>query len=110
MSQIKEHIIFKAITLTLVFVLIVPSFVKLAHAFENHKHEVCEVPQKLHFHDFELDCEFYKFKLNTQFYFTDALSVSEYQEQPVQHIFSQYHFLSDYQKLPFSLRGPPCLV
>ncbi len=110
MNQFKEHIIFKIIALTLVLTILVPSAVKMAHAFENHKHEVCEVPQKLHFHEFELDCEFYKFKLNQQFSFTNSVTVFYDSFEISDKIISQYHFISDYQKLSFALRGPPSLV
>lgn len=110
MNQLKEHIVYRIVTLFLVFTLIVPSFVKLAHAFEDHKHEVCETPQKLHFHDFEIDCEFYKFKLNPQVTYSFDFTISLNNENLTDEITSQYYFVSDFQKLPFALRGPPCLV
>lgn len=107
MSKYKDSTIFKSIIITLVITLIVPSFVKLAHAFENHKHNTCVKTQKTHFHEFNLDCEFYKFKTSPQiavsFDFVEDLET----ETLISPILSQYQFISDYQKLSFSLRGPP---
>ena len=107
MSKYKHSMLFKGLIITLVMALIVPSFVKFAHAFENHKHEICTKPQKTHFHEFDLDCEFYKFKISPQiaitFNYNQNLDILEVTKT----IISQYQFVSDYQRLSFSLRGPP---
>ena len=90
--------------------LLLPSFVKLTHVFENHKHLVCKKSQKSHFHGFDIDCEFYKFKLNPQTtLIADNFIIANLQDN-FKSITSQYHFISDYQRLSFSLRGPPCLI
>lgn len=110
MDFFRTHIISKISIVVLTIALLTPSLVKFSHIFENHVHKVCENPQKSHFHEFDLDCEFYKFKLNTQFGF----SANEFQFLNIienhQPIISQYQFLSDYQRLHFSLRGPPQLI
>lgn len=107
MSRYKESIIFRSLIITLVITLLVPSFVKLAHAFEDHKHEICITPQKEHFHEFDIDCEFYKFKTSPQI----AISFDYFENLDIKtttaKIISQYQFISDYQRLSFSLRGPP---
>ncbi|MFK2820223.1 hypothetical protein U0L90_08850 [Flavobacteriaceae sp. LMIT009] len=110
MKQFKEHIVYKIVTLFLVFTLIVPSFVKLAHAFEDHEHEVCETPQKLHFHDFEIDCEFYKFKLNKQFLSTYVLEESIATSINSELLDSEYYHYNYNLPLYKYLRGPPTLV
>ena len=69
MQKLKAHIGYKISLIVLIIALLVPSFVKLAHAFEKHKHEVCTTPQKSHYHELDLDCEFYKFKLSHTFNF-----------------------------------------
>ena len=66
MFNYKESLLFKSLIITLVIVLLVPSFVKLAHTFEDHKHDICVKPQKTHFHEYKLDCEFYKFQTSPQ--------------------------------------------
>ncbi len=80
---------------------------KFAHVFENHKHEVCIDSSTTHFHTLDLECEFYKFKVNSEFTF-NSLHFEEiipFQLKPL--IASKYLFLSSYRKLHFSLRGPP---
>lgn len=90
--------------------LLTPSFVKLNHVFENHKHEVCLDYTKTHMHEFDVDCEFYKFKLNKQFYvgFQNFELIPD--DDNFQLIISQYQSVSKYQRLQFALRGPPSLV
>lgn len=110
MTKIKEHIIFKGAVIILVITLLVPSFVKLAHMFEDHEHKVCVDPQKEHFHEYNLECEFFKFKINPQIT-EESLSYNFIEIiKPSSVIISQYQYVSDFQRLPFSLRGPPSLV
>ena len=110
MLQIKEHIASKVLVTILAVILVMPLFVKSYHLFEDHKHEVCKTPFTNHFHEYEIDCEFYDFTLNTNF--IQSLTSIEIPEVNELHIpiLSQYHFISDYQKLHFSLRGPPLSV
>ncbi len=110
MLQIKEHIASKVLVVLLTVVLVTPLIVKLNHIFEDHKHEVCKTPYTNHFHELEIDCEFYDFKLNTEFnYSITSINIPDYKEV-TQSIVSQYFFINDYQQLQFSLRGPPLSV
>jgi len=109
MNKYKKSIIFKSLIFTLVITLLVPSFVKLAHAFENHKHEICIKAQKEHLHKFDVDCEFYKFKTSPQIAITFDYNETLDVKKIVTPIISQYQFISDYQRLSFSLRGPPAV-
>lgn len=88
-------------------VLLVPSVVKFAHIFENHKHEVCVDNSTTHLHSVDLDCEFYKFKTSNQlchvFNNIDVFHTINNHDTPS----SQYQFISQFQRLQFSLRGPP---
>ena len=87
-----------------------PSFVKLAHAFENHKHEVCETPQKSHYHELDLDCEFYKFKLSNAFNFQPedfSFSIIN-QISQVDNLYKSFY--NNLQAKHTSLRGPPQLI
>ena len=96
----------------LVLTVLLPSAIKLTHAFNHHEHEVCDTDNahQTHFHEADLDCDFYKFKLTSQYY---------YQSKPIEFTSidsnfkisdSQYEFISDYQKLQTALRGPPQLI
>lgn len=110
MQKLKAHIGFKISLILLITALLVPSFVKLAHAFENHKHEVCETPQKSHYHELDLDCEFYKFKLSNSF----NLEINEYaiasinQSTLVTNFYKSSH--SNLTNEQTFLRGPPQLI
>lgn len=110
MLQIKKHVASKVLVVLLTVVLITPLFVKLTHLFENHNHEVCKTPNTDHFHELEIDCAFYDFNLNTNF----CQSLPTFKKLKVNkidnNIISQYHYISDYQRLHFSLRGPPLSV
>ena len=110
MNHIKEHIIFKIFTLFIIAALLVPSAVKFTHVFAHHKHEVCEGGNLTHIHKVDLDCEFQKFQLNNNFTFDNSYSELFSLQKKSLEIVSQYRFLSKYQRLHFSLRGPPSLI
>jgi hypothetical protein len=110
MTKLKAHIGFKISLIILIIALLVPSLVKLAHAFETHKHEVCKTPQKSHYHELNLDCEFYKFKLSNAFYF----QFQEYIVTPtsLSTIITNFYksSYSNFKVQQVSLRGPPQLI
>lgn len=90
--------------------LLLPASIKVVHIFEHHEHKVCSGDTSTHFHQVDLDCEFQKFQLNHNFTFSQQLiKLFSPQETPLKKV-SQYFFISKYQRLPFSLRGPPALV
>jgi len=108
--HIKEHIAFKIITLFIAAVFLVPSAVKFAHIFTHHTHEVCKGYESTHIHKVDIDCDFNKFNLNKNFTFFN-FNIDLFLEKSVpQKIISQYHFLSEYQRLQTSLRGPPAII
>ncbi|MGB5419119.1 hypothetical protein [Algibacter sp.] len=110
MKIVKEHIVFRLLTVLLVITLLVPAGVKLAHVFEHHKHEVCTGGDTTHIHKVDLDCEFQKFQLNKHFSVSNITFEVFQLNENLKSIISQYHFLSAYQRLHFSLRGPPALI
>ena len=110
MLQIKEHFASKILVVVLTIVLVTPIFVKLNHIFEDHKHEVCKTPYTKHFHELEIDCEFYDFRLNTEFSYSYGSLEIPFLKEISDSIISQYSFVSHYQQLQFSLRGPPLSV
>ena len=104
----QQHIIFKIAAIVLLLAVLLPSAVKFDHVFEDHKHEVCtDDHSTTHAHEIDLECEFYKFKLNTYYYtFLDSYSiVIEDNYSKINNTF--YNFQYNYQQLSFSLRGPP---
>lgn len=107
MRKVKQHIAFRITTLVLVLAFLLPSAVKLSHVFEHHHHEVCNGEVTTHLHTSDVVCDFYKFKLSTQF----TIPTHDFEfasiEDNHQIKTSQYSFLSEFQRLQFSLRGPP---
>jgi len=110
MQKIKDHICYKILTIALVLVILTPTAVKLTHVFQHHKHQFCIGVQKTHFHNLNVECEFYKFKVNHPLTF----STVSFEAIPFENTFipikSQYRFTNHYQHLHFLLRGPPQLV
>lgn len=93
----------------LVLAVLFPSAVKLSHAFTHQYHKVCDADgeYKTHFHESDLSCDFYKFKLtNTQFlvlYNYDIIVNT----QTTKIFFSHYISFNNYQQLTRFVRGPP---
>jgi len=110
-NPIKEHTIYKLSVVVLALVLLTPTFVKFSHVFEVHSaYEICKNPQKTHFHKFNLDCEFCKLKLNTQWFF-DTNSFQFVNKQEHYQVTSlHYSCQSKYLPLPFLVRGPPQMI
>lgn len=90
-------------------IVLFPSAVGLTHLISKHEHDVCSNYAAEHFHSKPLDCELYKFQQNA------ALELSFIAFEPGPEISAginypnHYYFLSDYQRLPFELRGPPVI-
>ncbi|MEO5789667.1 MAG: hypothetical protein ACOH2D_08640 [Gelidibacter sp.] len=109
MIFLRQHIAFRVLTLIIVVTLLLPSAVKLMHIFEKHQHEVCYGEADSHFHTFDIDCEFYKFKLNIPFTIPEKDDVLIAYNEILTVPTKDYSFLSEYQRLHFSLRGPPAI-
>ncbi|MGJ8593588.1 MAG: hypothetical protein ACSHXF_13635 [Aquaticitalea sp.] len=101
---------FKIATLMVAIALLVPSAVTFSHIFSHHHHEICNGEPQTHIHKSDIDCDFYKFKLSASY----TIPSISYEFIPVEdnHAINQtvYAFLSEYQRLHFSLRGPPQLI
>ena len=110
MHSIKQHTAFRFLTIALLFAILLPSAVKLAHAFQNHHHEVCLGQQKAHLHNLDIECEFYKFKVNNTFTLSDFHLKFIAKQNAYKVITHEYDFSSVHQPLHFSLRAPPLLV
>lgn len=110
MQKTKNNIGFKLITLVLALALLVPTVYKFAHIFAHHEHDICLGETSTHLHEINTDCDFYKFNLSPSYtipsFNTELIT---FQEEHLA-IVSQYQFLSKFQKLQTSLRGPPSLI
>ncbi|MFV0541571.1 MAG: hypothetical protein ACK5MZ_10120 [Aestuariibaculum sp.] len=110
MQHIKQHILFKLLSILLVFALLLPIAAKFAHIFANHEHDICKGEVHTHLHELNVECDIYKYKLTTNytptFFCYNLYAPLEYTGA----IMSQYQFLSEFQRLQTSLRGPPVLT
>lgn len=110
MGDLKKHIVFKTITLLIAIAFLIPSAVKFSHIFTHHTHKVCEGEQTTHIHKVDIDCDFYKFKLNNNYLNVVAYNSSFQLSEPYKIKYFTYKFLYNHRTLSFSLRGPPFLV
>ncbi len=110
MTYSKKHIGYKIASLLVIACLILPLSIKLSHVFSHHEHEVCIAKDQSHFHEIDLDCDFYKFKINQNLFFEfinyDLKSTLENNTS----IITYYTYLKSNQQLTSFLRGPPYLV
>lgn len=91
----------------LVFALMVPSIVKLAHALGDHYHEVCTSQVNEHFHQSELDCEFQVFQVSNQVWIEPLeLNLKTEEEDILKYGFQEITFINN-RLSSCLLRGPP---
>lgn len=107
MNSIKNHIIFQILTFCLATILILPTALRFIHIFEHDSHIFCDGNQSTHIHQIDMECEFQDYHLHTNFIPTYSKITFLKEQNHLPKIISQYFFISDYQRLPFSLRGPP---
>lgn len=102
-----KKILFPCISFLILAALSIPDFAKISHAINEHKEFTCSEKSKVHFHEVEFDCDFHKYHNAT--YFTPILNKYSLfiPKIDVKQNQNYYFLLSDFQKLHFSLRGPP---
>ena len=110
MNNYKQHIAFRIATIIIVLCLVLPSVVKFSHTFSDHEHEICLGENQSHFHEIDMDCEFYKFNLSNSFF----VKIDDFKFNfivPSQLLNTKYHtYLISHQQLHTYLRGPPSLM
>ncbi|MEP5254077.1 MAG: hypothetical protein ABJQ39_03380 [Winogradskyella arenosi] len=102
----------KPLAVVLVLAVLFPSAIKLTHVFSHRSHKVCKVDgnKKTHFHESDLNCDFYKFQLNnTQFFVSSNYDLLE-EAITEKTYFSHYISFEDYQHLSRFDRGPPVVI
>jgi len=110
MSGIKTHITGKFTAIILAMMMLLPTTVKIFHAFENYKHEVCTSKGTKHIHQIDHDCLFYKFHLNNPLIFSTFSFDLLNSDKAISIIDGLYDFKYNHQQLSFSLRAPPELA
>lgn len=93
--------------LGLTFLLLFPSILSYNHVFAHDFNFACEEHSTTHLHQVSVDCELCDFHPSPvvafqflNFEFNEILITNK-------KFFNSYEFLKDFQKLSFSLRGPP---
>ncbi|WP_282042724.1 hypothetical protein [Winogradskyella flava] len=103
---------FKVLAIVLTLSVMLPTAVKASHLFTHHTHEVCENDNDAttHFHESDLDCDFYKFKLTQNNFFV----IEDYDLSPefisTSKLSSYYISFNTHQYSTRFLRGPPQFV
>lgn len=67
-TDFKIASILRVVSALLIIAVLLPAAVKLNHFVETHQHIVCLGQSDSHIHELDLDCQFYKFKLNQTYY------------------------------------------
>lgn len=105
----KTSFLIKIISLLLAVSFLRPYEHKFEHLFTHHKDDVCfGIFKKPHLHEVNKTCDFYKFKIFIPHSIPPVFNIGLF--SPIKKQLksaSQYYFLSSYQQLHFSLRGPP---
>ena len=110
MQKVQGDFRLSMASMILVLCMLMPAFLNLAHAIHGHNGQTCASDIALHLHETEFDCEFQKYKLTKQFY-TDLQNFDLFVLAVIRENTSvSYSFLSSYQQLHFSLRGPPSVT
>ena len=93
----------------LVLTVVCPSVIKLNHVFTHHKHRSCEEDKSIttHFHEADIDCDFYKFKLTNHLFIFINDDDSLIDETTTSPAVSYYNTFKDYTYFTTSVRGPP---
>jgi hypothetical protein len=93
--------------LGLTLILLLPSFLNFNHVFAHDPNFACDDHSTTHLHQTTLDCELCDFHPSPIIAFHFFSYELDEVLPPNKIFFNYYEFLSDFQKLSFSLRGPP---
>lgn len=84
-----------------------PSGVSFAHVFASHEHHVCLDHGDGHYHEQNVDCEFFQFRQNQNFLSeTPTFNLLVLQEVTDDYFF-HYSFIPEQDLPSFLVRGPP---
>lgn len=90
-------------------VIFLPAIVQLVHTFEKHEHGICMSKDDQHFHQKDVDCVLCHLQGETYAILNDR-DFPVFNSEVQILLSTQYNFLSNYQQLSFSLRGPPVFI
>ncbi len=100
-EKLRKHSI-----LLLAFLLLLPTSIQLAHAFEQHEHVICSSDAESHIHQDDVEC--FLCHLQGETFAIVPNETSYFAEKQIKFNNNRnYQFLFNHQQLSFSLRGPP---
>lgn len=106
MRNRQKHIVV-FLSLLLSIGILTPSVLQFSHFTIGHTHVSCDDTKQTHFHQYDFDCKLYDFHHATQILYTPPSYTFEIIFPSREKIYSDYFYLSNQQKLYFSLRAPP---
>lgn len=111
MHKLKGHIVFKISSFVLMLSLFVPSVVSFIHDIQHeHTYLMCDNSGETHLHNEAEECNFFIFKLNTEYHSINTGHSIAMLVFPTERIYTLYSFPYNHQNLSYSLRAPPFLV
>lgn len=102
----SQNLIVGFLSLLLATGILTPSVLQFTH-HASHSHVSCNEHTQTHFHQFDFECKLYDFQHAPQILYLPAVYSFQVNILPREQNFSNYFYLSDGQKLYFSLRAPP---
>lgn len=101
-----QNLIVGFLSLLLSTGILIPSALQFSH-FTEHKHVNCDEHTKTHFHQFDFECKLFDFQHAPQILYIPEVYTFQVINLSEEQNFDHYLYLSDGQKLYFSLRAPP---
>jgi len=103
----KQIVVF--LSLVLAIGILTPSILHFTHFTVGHSHVSCDEHKQTHFHQYDFDCKLYDFHHANQILYTPPVYTFVIITPSREEIFSDYFYISNQQRLYFSLRAPPQL-
>ena len=104
MDFLRKHCV-----LFLALAILFPSAISLTHIYFHKSQEVCFDAGQPHYHKKNLDCKLCDLRYSSHFTYNLYNPQIFKPDFLNNRFFNYYQFLSEYQKLPFGLRGPPAV-
>lgn len=87
--------------------LLFPLAFEAMHVTNEHEHVTCNDFNTTHFHEKDISCQLLKVKPTNEVVLHTTVNNTLDQPLIITHNFNYYLFVSEFQQLHFSLRGPP---
>lgn len=103
-----QNLIVGFLSLVLATGILTPSVIQFSH-HTGHNHVSCNEHTQTHFHQFDFECKLFDFHHAPQILYSTPVYIFQIITLPRVHNFSNYFYISDGQKIYYSLRAPPAI-